>query len=81
MSKDKITNQSLPVWLRILSDEQILQLASYKHNSSKTPYEAFMASGPLAWAERQLPAFMSPNFITILGSIPLQGLVIYTLLT
>ena len=38
-SKKKDYNQSLPVWLRELTDEQIEKLSQYKHSADKTSYE------------------------------------------
>ena len=58
--------------MRVLTDEQIINLSKYKHFSEKTSYEYWLKDGICAWGERQFPSFLSANSVTIIGTTPLQ---------
>jgi len=61
--------------VRVLNNKEIDELSKYQHKSSKSTIETYLCNGPTAWMERQFPAFLSPNSLTIIGQAPLQIMV------
>ena len=72
--------QTLPEWMRVLSDKEIDALSKYKHSSGKTSYESWLQAGPCYYAEKMFPSFLSANCLTIIGQLPLQITMILVLL-
>ena len=80
MSKSKLNyRQTLPESIRVLTDEQIGKLESYKHSSVKSSYETFLCNGPCKVFEEMVPSFLSANSVTIIGQLPLQIMIIVML--
>ena len=57
--------------MRVLSEEEMITLSSYSHTASKSTYEKWLIAGPIGWAERMHPSFLSANAITLIGQLPL----------
>ena len=68
--------QTLPIWLRQLSNEEILGLASYRHSADKTSYEVWLREKICEPLEPYWPEFLSANTLTIIGQAPLQILIL-----
>ena len=73
--------QTLPVWLRQLTNEQIDSLSTYQHKAGKTTYESWLQAGICKAGEQAFPNFLSANSITLIGQAPLFLLVLYVFAT
>ena len=61
----------------MLSAEQLNAFARYVHKTEKTTLEKWFNAGPTDWAERKHPSFLSANSLTLIGQMPLIGVMLY----
>ena len=63
--------------MRLLSDDELNTLSTYKHSVSKTSLECWLIDGPLGYVERMIPNYLSANSLTLLGQLPVLSILLY----
>ena len=70
----------MPEWLQLLTKAELETLSTYKHSVTKTSLECWLLKGPIGYAERMLPSCLSANTLTLLGQLPVLGMLLYVLI-
>lgn len=67
--------------MRLLSNEELETMSTYKHSADKTSLECWLIKGPLGYVERMFPSILSANTLTLMGQLPVILLLFYIFAT